>query len=68
MDQEFCRQQARRVRDLAERADPFTRKRLLALADQYDVRCRDLWRPSGPNERPLPFPLLRPDYERAGKA
>jgi hypothetical protein len=67
MDQEFYRQQARRVRDLAERADPFTRKRLLALADKYDVRCGDLWRASRPNERPLPFPRARPDYERAGQ-
>ena len=38
MDEEFCRQQALRVRDLAGKADPFTRRRLLDLADRYDVK------------------------------
>jgi len=38
MDDEFCRQQARIVRDLAERADPLIRKRLLDLARHYERR------------------------------
>ena len=38
MDQEFNRQQAQRVRDLGERADPFTRKLILDLADIYDTK------------------------------
>jgi hypothetical protein len=38
MDQEFCRQRAQHVRDLAEKADPFIRKRLLDLADRYDAK------------------------------
>jgi hypothetical protein len=32
MDREFYRQQAQRIRNLAEKADPFTRQRLLDLA------------------------------------
>jgi hypothetical protein len=32
MDWECYRQQAQRVRDLAEKADPFTKQRLLDLA------------------------------------
>ncbi len=39
MDQEFFRQQALRARDLAEKADPFTRKRLLDLAGKYDAKA-----------------------------
>ena len=31
MDQEFYKQQALRIRDLAEEADPFTKQRLLAF-------------------------------------
>jgi hypothetical protein len=34
------RQQALRARDLAEKADQFTRKRLLSLADRYDETGR----------------------------
>lgn len=64
MDQEFCRQQAQRVRDLAERADPFTRKRLLDLADRYDVEGGGPSRASRAIERPLPLPA----YGRSGEA
>lgn len=39
MDLDFYRQQAQRVRDLAEKADPFTRQRLLDLAGRYDARA-----------------------------
>ena len=39
MDIEFFRQQALLARDLAEKADPFTRKRLLALAKGYDAKA-----------------------------
>ena len=38
MDDEFCRKRARTVRDLAERADPFIKKRLLELAKHYERR------------------------------
>jgi hypothetical protein len=43
MDESFLKSQADRCRSLAERADPFIKKRLLDLAAQYDTR---LGRPS----------------------
>ena len=50
MDQKFLKERAKTVRDLAEKADPFIKKRLLDLADQYDSRIgkpskavRELW-------------------------
>jgi hypothetical protein len=36
MNNEFRRQRAATVRALAERADPFTKKRLLDLASRYE--------------------------------
>jgi hypothetical protein len=54
MDREFYRQQARCVRDLAEKADPFTRRRLLDLAGQYDARASSPSVASRMIERPLP--------------
>ncbi|MGY3621798.1 hypothetical protein [Bradyrhizobium sp. USDA 10063] len=38
MDESFYMPQAQRARDLAEKADPFTRNRLLDLADRYDAK------------------------------
>ena len=38
MDNQFLKERAKEIRDLAERADPFIKKRLLDLADNYDVR------------------------------
>ncbi|QOZ36322.1 hypothetical protein XH92_35585 [Bradyrhizobium sp. CCBAU 53421] len=38
MDDEFCRERARTVRELAEQADPFIKKRLLQLAANYERR------------------------------
>jgi len=35
MDEDFCKEQTQRIRALAERADPFTRRRLLALVGRY---------------------------------
>ena len=43
MNDEYFIEQSRRVRELADKADPFTKKRLLALAESYDAR---LGRPS----------------------
>jgi hypothetical protein len=43
MNDEYFIEQSRRVRGLADKADPFTKKRLLALAESYDAR---LGRPS----------------------
>lgn len=65
MDLEFYRQQAQRARDLAERADPFTKRRLLDLADSYDVKG------GGPSRAPraisLPLPRAAPGYGRSGE-
>ena len=38
MNDEYLIEQSRRVRGLADKADPFTKKRLLALAESYDAR------------------------------
>jgi hypothetical protein len=38
MTEELYKQQAQRARDLAEVADPFIKKRLLALAEKYEAR------------------------------
>jgi hypothetical protein len=38
MNAEYFKEQAARVRSLADRADPFTKERLLALAERYDGR------------------------------
>jgi hypothetical protein len=43
MNDDYFKQQADRVRSLAEGADPFTKKRLLDLAERYDAK---LGRPS----------------------
>jgi hypothetical protein len=56
MDEEFYRQQALRVRDLAGKADPFTRRRLLDLADRYDAKGGAPSLASRAIERPLPLP------------
>lgn len=38
--EEFYRGFAQRARDLAKKADPFTRRRLLDLAKRYDAQSR----------------------------
>jgi hypothetical protein len=38
MDPDFCNQQAKLVRSLAEKADPFIKRRLLQLAEHYERR------------------------------
>ncbi|MCK1406134.1 hypothetical protein [Bradyrhizobium sp. 76] len=38
MDEEFCRERLRVVRDLAAKADPFVKRRLLQLAQHYERR------------------------------
>jgi hypothetical protein len=68
MEQEFYRQQAQRARELAERADPFTGKRLLDLVDSYDVKGSGPSRASRAIERPLPLPRAVPGHGRSGEA
>jgi hypothetical protein len=36
MNDAYFKEQAARVRDIASLADPFTKKRLLSLAEKYD--------------------------------
>jgi hypothetical protein len=38
MNDEYLRERALVLRTIADKADPFTKKRLLALADRYDAR------------------------------
>jgi hypothetical protein len=40
MDNEFLKQRACEVRELAEKADPFTRRRLIILADDYEKQLK----------------------------
>jgi hypothetical protein len=39
LDNEFYQERARHIRELADKADPFIRKRLLDLAGNYDSNC-----------------------------
>ncbi|UPK34629.1 hypothetical protein IVB18_42545 [Bradyrhizobium sp. 186] len=60
MDGEFYKSFAQRARDLADKADPFTRKRLLVLAEKYDAK---LGKPSPASrnlQRTLPMPRTVP--------
>lgn len=45
LDEDFRKQRASLVRELAARADPFIRRRLLDLAARYE----------GPERRPIPM-------------
>ena len=51
MDDEFVRERARAVRSMADNADPFTKKRLLELADRYEGINQG--RPLTPYELPM---------------
>jgi hypothetical protein len=48
------------VRDLAEKADPFVRRRLQKLAQEYDTKGGGAVRPAKAVERPLPVPRTTP--------
>ena len=53
MDKDFYTQQASRVRDIARNADPFTKKRLLELADSYDLKAGGKTQASRIIDRPI---------------
>ncbi|OCK56146.1 hypothetical protein [Bradyrhizobium sp. LMTR 3] len=59
MELEFYQGLAQRVRVIAEKAAPFTRRRLLELAERYDAK-RGGSRPAGSIERRLPVPRTTP--------
>jgi nucleoside 2-deoxyribosyltransferase len=56
MNDEFFKQQAARVRAIADRADPFTRKRLLDLAERYELKTGKPSRATRSLDRPTPLP------------
>jgi hypothetical protein len=58
MEQEFYQGLAQRVRAMADRADPFTRRRLLDLAKRYDAKGGTAR--SGLTELRLPVPRTKP--------
>jgi hypothetical protein len=58
MEQEFYRGLTDRVRTIAEKADPFTRRRLLDLAKRYDTKGGS--RSAQSVERQLPLPRTTP--------
>jgi hypothetical protein len=58
MEQEFYQGLAHRIRALGEKADPFTRRRLLDLAKRYDAKGGTAR--SAATERPLPVPRTTP--------
>jgi hypothetical protein len=70
MDQVFFEQQALRARNLAEKADPFTRRRLLDLADKYDAKAGGPSKASQIIGRPLPLPKTSAarSYGQSGEA
>lgn len=57
LDDEFNQQRARLVRDLASRADPFIKRRLLDLAFRYEK--------AQPKTKPLP--LVLPDNRNSSE-
>lgn len=65
MNDDYFREQSRRVRAIADNADPFTKKRLLALADSYDIR---LGRPSRATRQLQLMPLdgAKPAHHNGG--
>ncbi|WP_407122370.1 hypothetical protein [Bradyrhizobium sp. STM 3561] len=52
--EEFYRGFAQRARDLAEKADPFTKRRLLDLAKRYDLRSNGSTQGRAPAPRATP--------------
>ena len=60
MNDAYFKEHAARVRDIASLADPFTKKRLLALAEKYD--------PAEPSRAtPLPsVPITSKHPDRSG--
>jgi hypothetical protein len=48
MSEDYFKEQAARVRQIASNADPFTKRRLLDLAEKYDGR-KSIRRPTLPS-------------------
>jgi hypothetical protein len=58
MDEEFRKERSRTLRAMADKADPFTKKRLLDLAERYEERPRPV--------TPLPKIANEPAEEDTG--
>jgi hypothetical protein len=56
MNDRYFKEQAARVRNIASFADPFTKKRLLDLAERYDTKS-----PRPPTPLPRVTPGEKPD-------
>jgi hypothetical protein len=54
METQYFREQAQRVRGIAEKADPLTKKRLLILVEHYDARALESSRPQRSIKHPTP--------------
>ena len=52
MDEDFCRERAKTLRELADKADPLIRKRLLELAKHYERRLAINPKPLSEKKRP----------------
>jgi hypothetical protein len=79
MDESFLKEHAARCRSLADKADEFTKRRLLDLASRYENRLRgqasrashllklpyDL--PDAPSEPPIERGIRRPQWELKAK-
>ena len=56
MDEDFIKERAHDIRELAAKADPFTKQRLLDLADTYERRLHPAPhaapRPAGRHSQP----------------
>jgi hypothetical protein len=55
MNEDYFKEQAARLRKIASNADPFTKRRLLDLAEKYDGRK--------PIRRPTPLPSVKMDQQ-----
>lgn len=53
LDEQFRKQRAKLVRDLADKADPFVKQRLLGLAERYEGVEQPV-RPQTTGDMPLP--------------
>jgi hypothetical protein len=56
MNDDYFKEQAARVRQIASNADPFTKRRLLDLAEKYDGRKSA--------RRPTPLPSVAIDHQQ----
>jgi hypothetical protein len=64
MNDDYFREHAARVRAIADRADPFTKKRLLDLAERYELQAGKPSRATRSLDRPIPLPPGMTDLQK----